>query len=243
MKVKKSTVDEYCRRLAMIDQKCAEEIQAYMEQRRFIIDDDFIRYANAIQEKYGEAAAELSCQMYDELAASYIERGGRKVILPAEPAPTATMQETAKTVYGTAKKSLTEIPNAVSLLAKRAAQDTTLHNALRDGAEFAWIPSGDTCAFCRMLGSNGFRRMSKKVLRSGHAEHIHANCDCTYVVRFDSRTTYEGYDPDALYRDYKESGGLNGMARKIYADNKDEINARRRELYAERKTINNAPLL
>jgi len=240
MKVKAHSLERYTAKLKQIDERCAEEVQAYLLKRKFIIDNDFVRYAHALQTKYGEAAAELACQMYDEMAEAYMASGGKKLILPAEPAVTATIQETAKTVYGTAKKSLTEIPQAVSLLAKRTAQDTTLQNALRDEAEFAWIPQGDTCAFCRMLGSNGFRRMSKKALRGGHAEHIHANCDCTYVVRFNSRTTFEGYDPNSLRQDYYESGGLRGLERRVYAENKDAINARRRELYAEKKMLDSS---
>ena len=53
-----------------------------------------------------------------------------------------------------------------------------LKNAVRDGAEWAWVPHGDTCPFCITLASNGWQKASRKVLKGGHAEHIHANCDC-----------------------------------------------------------------
>ncbi len=81
---------------------------------------------------------------------------------------------------------------------KLASADTLAKNALRDGAEWAWIPSGDTCPFCLMLASQGWVKASKKALKNGHCKHIHANCDCTYAVRFSHDTDVAGYDPDKL---------------------------------------------
>ena len=67
-----------------------------------------------------------------------------------------------------------------------------MKNAIRDSAEWAWIPTGTTCAFCITLASGGWQRASKKALKGGHAEHIHANCDCTYAVRFNSQDNVYG---------------------------------------------------
>ena len=61
-----------------------------------------------------------------------------------------------------------------------------------------------------MLASNGWQKASKKALKGGHAEHIHANCDCTYAIRFDGKSNVAGYDPDALYEKYFESGFSRG---------------------------------
>jgi hypothetical protein len=100
-----------------------------------------------------------------------------------------------------------------------------MQNAIRDGAEWAWIPHGETCAFCITLASRGWQRASKKALRGGHAEHIHANCDCTYSIRFDSRTSVAGYDPDKYRAMYNSTSG----------SPEDKINAMRRAAYAEHK--------
>ena len=97
-----------------------------------------------------------------------------------------------------------------------------LQNAQRDRAQFAWIPMGDTCAFCLTLGSRGWQNQSKKAMKNGHAEHIHANCDCQYAVRFDGRSTVEGYDPEALKAQYDSFEGKP----------REKINAWRREKYA-----------
>jgi hypothetical protein len=180
-----------------------------------------IDYAFGLATKYGEAAAELACQMYDATALA------SGVMLPAsEPAATATMHEVAKAVQGTVKTGNANIvAAAVGRQVKMAGVDTTMQNAIRDGAEWAWIPHGETCAFCITLASRGWQRASKKALRGGHAEHIHANCDCTYAIRYDSRTTVAGYDPDKYLAMYNSTSG----------SPEDKINAMRRAAYAENK--------
>ena len=96
-----------------------------------------------------------------------------------------------------------------------------------------WVPHGDTCPFCITLASNGWQKASQKLLKGGHAEHIHANCDCEFAVRFRSGTTVAGYDPDKYYRQYREAGGdINKMRRIDYAANRERINAQKRAAYA-----------
>lgn len=125
----------------------------------------------------------------------------------------------------------TAYPNGVSRLVKRAGADTTLKNAVRDGAEWAWAPHGDTCPFCITLASNGWQKASSKVLKGGHAEHIHANCDCEFAIRFDHSTTVAGYDPEKYLRQYRAAGSdVNAMRRIDYAARKDAINAQKREV-------------
>ncbi len=82
----------------------------------------------------------------------------------------------------------------------------------------------------------GWQRASKKALKGDHAEHIHTHCNCEYAVRFDSRTTVAGYDPEKYLKQYEDYGGdINAMRRAQYAKNKDKINAQKRAAYAARK--------
>lgn len=198
--------------------------------------DALIDYCYGLATKYGEAAAELAAQMYDALAAAT----GASVA-PAIPAQTATMNEVAKSVVGTMKTGSNEVvSSAVGRLVKMAGVDTTMQNAIRDGAEWAWIPVGDTCAFCITLASRGWQRASKKALKGGHAEHIHANCDCTYAIRFDD-SEVEGYEPRKYEQMYYGAEGqtseerINALRREIYAENREQINAQKRSAYAKRK--------
>lgn len=81
-----------------------------------------------------------------------------------------------------------------------------------------------------------WQRASKKALKGDHAQHIHAHCDCEYVIRFDSTTTVAGYDPDKYLEQYYAYGGdINAMRRAQYAKNKDFINAQKRAAYALRQ--------
>lgn len=126
--------------------------------------------------------------------------------------------------------------SGVSRLVKRAGADTTPHNAVRDGAEWAWVPHGDACPFCRMLASNGWQKASKNLLKKGHAQHIHANCDCEFAVRFSREFDVAGYDPEEYLRQYRDAGSdVNAMRRIDYAANRERINAQKRAAYAARK--------
>ena len=88
--------------------------------------------------------------------------------------------------------------------------------------------------------------MSKRALKNGHAEHIHANCDCTYAVRFDGKTNVGGYNPDKYRRMYYDADGyspkdkINSLRREFYAENKEEINRQKRDAYAKRKELNSS---
>ena len=220
-----------------------------------------IDYAYALAQKYGEAAGALASEMYDAIA----ELQGVNVP-PAVPAPTATMAETAKTVKGTMKTGNPDIvAQATGRLTKQVGADTMLQNAKRDGASFAWKPSGDTCAYCLTLAGLGWQKAGKLTLEGGHAEHIHANCDCNYVVDFKGDLKVEGYDPSEINQRIIEiTGGeydaediikmsghtskqkardneaLNMMRRKFYADNKEIINEQKRSAYAKRMERNSA---
>lgn len=225
----------YIFKLAKINQKAAELMQQWMEQHGASDFLAIVNYAYALISKYGESSAAWACERYDAIAAAQ-----NSTVPAAVPAATATYSEVAKSVGGALKQSSFLVPNTVGRLVKQAGADTTLQNALRDGAEFAWIPSGDTCAFCITLASRGWQRASKHSIRNGHAEHIHSNCNCEYAVRFGGRGGVAGYDPDK-YRDmYDGADGftpqqkINAMRRQAYAKNKDKINAQKRANYAQR---------
>ena len=222
---------EYITKMSQISQKAAGLMQTWVQKNGFENDKALLDYAYALSQHYGQAIGALSCQMYEATAAA------QGVIVPtAEVADLPDYGEVAKAVKGTKKQSPNNIPGTLARLVKQVGADTTLKNAERDGAQFAWVPHGDTCAFCITLASRGWQYMSKKALRNGHAEHIHAHCDCEYAVRFDGKSTVAGYDPDKYLEEYYDANGdINEMRRKRYAQNKDVINARKRELYASKK--------
>lgn len=212
-------------------------MRAYIDKNGIADVNALIDYAHALIVKYGEGSATLSAMMYDAIAE--IENANVAAAVTAE---MPTISETAKAINGVLKQSPTGqlVDSVVSRMVKRAGADTTLKNAQRDGAQFAWVPSGDTCAFCIALGSRGWQYASKASIKGGHAEHIHSNCDCQYAIRFNEKTQIAGYDPEKYSEMYygaadgNSSAKINAMRRQNYAENKERINAQKREAYAIR---------
>ena len=231
MQITAKTWNEYITRLSRLNQKAGQLMRQYIDTHGTGDADALITYAAALVTKYGEGSAELACQMYDALA-----EAANAGVPAAEPAEPADYGEVARMVNATKNQNPANLPNGVSRLVKRAGADTTLKNAVRDGAEWAWVPHGDTCPFCITLASNGWQKASSKVLKGGHADHIHANCDCEFAIRFDHNTTVAGYDPDKYLKQYRDAGGdINKMRRVNYAANKERINAQKRAAYAARR--------
>ena len=233
--------NKYIRLLRNVNERAAMDIVAFMRNR--LLHDstsnavetltdlqrkELIDYAYAIVQKYGEASAALSAEMYDAVA---IFEG--TYLAPAEMAELATYGDVAKTVNGTLLQSgnVEEIASAAARWVKMAGADTTLNNAIRDGAEFAWVPRGETCAFCIALASRGWQRASRAILKNGHAEHIHSNCDCQYTVRHNRNVTIEGYNPDEYLSMYRSADGRSP---------RDKINSMRRAAYAADKPTEGA---
>ncbi len=212
-------------------------MQAWVSQYGIGDVNRLIDYAFALADGYGSATASLACQMYDNIAEA------SNVILPAaEPAELATVSEVAMAVNAT-KDNTRKLANAVSRFSRLAAADTMLKNAKRDKAQFAWIPSGDSCAFCFALASNGWRNASEEVMKGNHAAHVHANCDCTFAIRFSDKLDVEGYDPDSMREEYEAAEGntplekINSLRRKFRDANKDRINAQKRQTYWDKKSL------
>ena len=199
-------------------------MQEWIDQNGFEDRNALIRYANALVMKYGGTAGALACIMYEKTA----EAQGKNV-KTAEIAELPSYGEVAKAINGTMKETVKKVPSTVGRLTKQVGADTTIKNGIRDGAQFAWVPGGaETCAFCITLASRGWQYMSKKALKNGHAEHIHAGCDCQYAVRFDGTSNVEGYDPDKYLQMYENAEGTRSDAK---------IRALRRQLYAEKNGL------
>lgn len=226
--------------MARISGKAAEALETWVQKRggfSAIPREELLDYAYALATKYGEASGTLAAEYYDAAAAA---QGAD--VPPAEPAETADYHETAKTVNGALRQGEGLVPGALSRLVKQVGADTTLKNAERDGAEFAWIPWGtETCAFCIALAAQGWQRTSRNALQGGHAEHIHQNCYCEYAVRFDGKSGVAGYDPGRYLRMYESAEGdsaqekLNALRRMLEAPRRAEINERKRAAYERAK--------
>lgn len=248
----------YIERLSKLNADAAKRMEKYVEQNGTANVTDLIDYAYGLVTLYGEASSALAAEMYDiiaDLEAAFTE--------PAMMAEPADYGEVSKTINGILKNSVNAalIGSAIGRLVKQAGADTTVRNAIRDRVQIAWIPVGDTCPFCLGLAAEGWRTARESDLHGGHAEHIHANCNCMYSTRFTKDGGVAGYDPeeyrevfedadtssygfgsvnndrDVTKRDWQSmwTARINGLRRAKYAKNKDMINAQKRAAYAERK--------
>lgn len=108
---------------------------------------------------------------------------------------------------------------------KRAANECIAYNAARDPRKPKWarvpeytptvyapwskkqgvthnkqLAEHGTCMFCIMLASRGFAYQRQET-----ASHAHDNCDCVIVPGW-KNVTIQGYDKDALYNEWFNSG-------------------------------------
>lgn len=217
--------DAYVKTLRLLSDTAANKLQAYINKYGIDNAEAIAEYAHALITKYGEGSAELACQMYDAIGQA------EGVILPsAVPAPIPAKDEVERAVLGSFAQSPTGKVTAsiADRYVKLAAEDTMARNAIRDRAEWAWVPHGDTCAFCITLASRGWQMASKRILRGGHAEHVHAHCDCQFAIRHDGKSNVSGYNPDKYYQMYKNAEGNSP---------KEKINSLRRDLEQNKKEI------
>lgn len=214
-----STFNAYVAKMRQLNTTAAEQMQKYIDRFGFDNMTAIVNYAHEVATQYGEASGELASLMYDMLA----EDQGANVP-PAVPAQTATYSETWGAVQGSYNESEEKVPDAVGRLVKQTGADTMKQNAARDHAEMAFVPVGDTCAFCIMLASRGWERVGKNA--KSHAAHIHPNCDCQYIVRFSPNEGVEGYDENRYKKIYYDADPEGNW--------KDKLNAIRREQYAAR---------
>ena len=161
--------------------------------------------------RYGDAAAEAACAVYDELAA---QSGSEVPAAEIDNEPDEDQIErvaryqAGKLAGGDAEGFAESMASYAAYAARSAAQATVEANCRRDNVRYARVPGGsETCPWCTMLASRGFAYWSREA--AGHASH--RNCDCVVVPGFDGMDEVEGYDTSELlerYLRYAEEGRI-----------------------------------
>lgn len=241
MKITKAEWNNYIKTMSQLSDKASKEFADWANKNGGweAIDRQLLaEVAWSFASKYAEGSSALAASMYDAIALAE-----KKNVPTAEVSADVEFGQLAKAVNGALKHSTNDdfVSSPVGRAVKQAGADTMLKNASRDGAEFAWIPSNDTCPFCLVLASNGWQRASKKTTNGNHAEHIHTHCDCQFAIRFNKNTKVEGYDPEEYQRMYYDAEGrtsaekIKSLQAQYRQDNRDEINAQKRKNYADNK--------
>lgn len=159
-----------------------------------------------LSQVYGEAAATLAANWYDEQAAlAHVKLPSAitEVTYDAEQIKKVAHYQATKLTKGDIDGFLDACSEYMENNVKQSLNDTIMANAKRDkdkGVRFARVTTGaETCAFCYMLSSRGAVYHSRQT--AGEFNHYHRRCDCKVVPGFETdpyAEIVEGYDPKGM---------------------------------------------
>lgn len=173
---------------------------------------------------YAPAAQELAAQMFDHVCEA--EGIDARAELPAELYDRDMLVEAAhynagKLVDGDWGGFVDSESRLANFYVRRSAYEA-MRQSCKDGhVRWARVPTGrESCGYCFMLSSRGFDYVSEDTAKAGS----HVGCDCIVVPGRQGRTEIEGYDPDAMYKRWKECQEASGSS--DYADVIKEVETR-----------------
>lgn len=157
-------------------------------------------FAEGLIREYGGAAALNAADFFESQTGIANALASESIDLKS--LDTSLRYAISKARYDELEKSpLSAVNQNIARQTKNQAHQTMVDNARRSHTMFARVPTGaHTCAFCMMLASRGFVYYSRQ--SAGEMMQFHNDCDCHIVAGVDG---VEGYDPEELYRDYKDA--------------------------------------
>lgn len=217
--IPRSLLDGYTARLNKLSRAAQDMVRRQLEGIEFKDIADLRRQVIAILDAAcgasSETAAAYAAEFYDDVRQA---QAGSRLGAVADPAYSSEAVEGAvRAMVGIVDKGapweqfVREVLGRADYEVKRAAGECVKANTLRDPLRPKWarVPSGaETCEFCLMLASRGFVYASAET--AGGKGHYHPNCDCRIIQGYDGMDV-EGYDPDALYRQWRKSEKSKGQ--------------------------------
>lgn len=212
MAIRRSRIEEYGAGLNALVEQAQADIKAVYDAFYPLRDAELMRDAmidavQAASDKYGDMAATLGAELFEELGEE--EAGGAFDALLSDTVDRAQLESSvrysARHLFGGEWAVFLDYLNgALDKAVKQPARDTVMDNAARhaaSGVRFARIPKGPTCPFCTMLASRGF--VYRTEASAGELHKFHPSCDCQIVPSWEKSPRVEGYDPDGMYRRYR----------------------------------------
>ena len=152
----------------------------------------------ALIDAYGNVASTVMADWYEEL---FNEASALAEMTAAERANARMRWAIGKAFEGDPAQALATLKVVTDELVKQAGRDTVILSSKRNGRRYARVPTGkETCDFCLMTASRGF--VYESAGTAGQMAKFHGNCDCQIIP--DGGVQPEGYDPDALYEQYRQ---------------------------------------
>ena len=195
----------------LVEQDLLDFIGALNFERPDAVQSALFEFVPALVSEYGDVAASVAADWYDELRASEGVPGSfRAPLAPLVPAEQVSARLGFATRAGgplwlgdsaTLTGFLSMMTNEYAL---QPGRDTVMQAAHSEKAAYARVPEPSACKFCLMLASRGFV-YSKAT--AGGSKKFHGKCRCNAMPVWDeTRARVEfGYDPDALYDLYSKA--------------------------------------
>lgn len=168
--------------------------------------DALLAFLPALTAQYGEMAAGLAAEFYEESRAASGARGAFTA-LSAAPVPAGPVEAKTRYLAGhlwtpTPEAMLGGLLLAADKYVKQPGRDTVAANAKREGVRWARVPTGaKTCSWCLVLASRDAVYSSKQSA-GGDGHRYHGACDCV-PTRIGKASDYPtGYLPDDYYAKY-----------------------------------------
>ncbi|MBD1541029.1 hypothetical protein G9E11_01910 [Arthrobacter sp. IA7] len=165
--------------------------------------DSLLEFTPVLVAQYGEVAAALAADWYEELTGST----GAALARSVDAATVASQVRYAAGHLWTPQPAaaLGVLSVQVDKFVKQPGRDTIASNARRGRVRWARVPTGSkTCAWCLTLASRDAVYLSERsASKAADGSDYHGDCDCV-PTPLGSRDDYpEGYDPDEYYRMYQ----------------------------------------
>jgi len=188
--------------------------------------DALLEFMPVLTAQYGDVAATLAAEYYDEMRAASGAAGRFRALtttgVPAD-AVAAKVRYLAGHLWTPEPAAiLGGLLTAADKYVKQPGRDTIAKNAKREGVSYARVPQGaKTCAFCLVLASRDAVYHSKKSagdLGRGVGDRFHGDCDCA-VVRIAKPSDYPSdYLPDGHYEMYSDAAKDDGPEVRAFLD-------------------------
>ncbi len=169
---------------------------------------------------YGEIAATVAADYYDELRiAAGVPSRFSAVLAPS--APPEAVRTNARWAIGplfsanpNTAQALARVEQEADRMVLQQGKQTISESVKRDPAKPRWarVPKGPTCAWCLVLASAGAVYGSAEAAGKDDPDRYHARCDCEPTPVWAGSSLPEGYDPDALRKQYKDAVEVAGSS-------------------------------
>lgn len=169
--------------------------------------DALLDFLPLLVDRYGEIAALVAAEWYDELRAQS-GAGRRFGAIPGGLVPPNAVEKSARWAAaalfaGDPAQTLSTLAGTMQRHVLQPGRDTVARSAQQDPGRPQWarVPSGtESCDFCLTLASRGAEYGSSRT--AGEGNRFHDRCDCVPTPIWQGDSLPEGYDPDDLYQQY-----------------------------------------